>query len=123
MLTTSQRQRRGRRRGGRPPREVVVVVRGSASSRKRPHRPSLSDDNVVNIGGCGGRENDDVFPPSAFPIPASGGNVGGNVGSSGNNNNSDTNGTNSNKSVRRRRKMYSVESTYYVLFLTNSFPT
>ncbi len=68
------------------------------------------DDDVLNIGGCGGRENDDVSPPLAFPIPASGGYVGGNVGGSGNNNNSGTNGTNSNKSVRRR-KMYA-ESTY-----------
>ncbi len=70
-----------------------------------------SDDDVFDVGGCGGRENDDVSPPSAFPIPASGSDVGGNVGGSGNNNNSDKNGTSSNKSVRRRRKMYS-ESTY-----------
>jgi len=54
----------------------------------------------------------------AFLIPASGGNVGGNVGGSGNNNNSNTNGTNSNKSVRRRRKMYSVE---YLCSFSNKF--
>ena len=96
--------------GGRPPRKVVVVIGGSALSRKQPCRPSPSDDDVVDVGRCGGRENDDNSPPSAFPIPASGGNVGGNVGGSGNNNNSGTKGTNMNKSVCRRRKMYS-EST------------
>ncbi len=50
-------------------------------------------------------------PPSAFLIPTIGGDVSGNVGGRGNINNSSTNGTNLNKSVRRRRKMYS-ESTY-----------
>ena len=73
---------------------------------KRLRRPSPSDDKVFDVGGCSGRENDDVSPPSAFLIPANGGNVGGNAGGSGNNNNSSTNGTNTNKSVRRCRKIY-----------------
>jgi len=100
--------------GGCPPHKVVIVNWGSTSSRKQPRRPLLSDNDVVNVGGCGGRENDNVSPPSAFPIPASGGDVGGdvggNVGGSGNNNNSGMNDTNMNMLVRRRRKMYS-EST------------
>jgi hypothetical protein len=106
--------------GGRPPHKVIVVVGGSALSTKRPPRPLPSDDDVVDVGGCGRHENDDVSPPSAFPIPipASGGYVGGNVGGSGNNNNSNTNSTNLNKSVRRRRKMYSVE---YLCSFSNKF--
>ena len=66
---------------------------------------------TVDVGGCGGRKNDDTPPPSAFPIPASGSDIGGNVGGSGNiggsgnvggsssNNNIGTNGTNTNKSI------------------------
>ncbi len=49
--------------GGRPPRKVVVVIGGSASSRKQPCHPSPLDNDVGDIGRCGGRENDDVPPP------------------------------------------------------------
>jgi hypothetical protein len=52
------------------------------------------------------------LPTSAFPIPSSGGDVGGNFGGSGtNNNNSCTNGMITNKSVRRCRKKMYFEST------------
>ena len=59
---------------------------------KRLCRPSPSDDKVFDVGGCSGRKNDDVSPPSAFLIPANGGNVGGNAGGSGNNKGSDNGG-------------------------------
>ena len=86
----------------------------SSLSLGEAHCRERSYDDVVDVDGCGERENGNVSPPSAFPIPASGGDIGGDVGSnvsgSGNNNNSGMNGTNTKMSVRRRRKMYS-EST------------